>query len=788
MVGIRLRTDSTGSAKSAFYKGTIVASSKHSTNKTDEKNSKRQNRGICKERKIPSLPKTFQRGSSGWGLPEMQGEMSSLLPDSLIASSSGYCHPNVSSYGLQEPFPTYTNAQVRGESLAAMSDRSMQSLGESFRDEERAFGSISSLKRIWSLRRDFTSARGAGFFLEEAPSIDDTELNGVSLDLDHSPIASPTKSISSLIEDLDYHSFSHNPPAPSLPSHHSSQIDFGHQYPSYWTHIPHHASTVKQSQHQHDTKRQSNEHDEQNPDTLSRSMFVNYFWNFFNIADWLTVDMIHDDRSLAALLRLILYNPIYPEFTSLQQFSWAVILGIMMGILTAVWKSLIEFSVDLVWKTVPEILLDWGVFTDLDGPFPVYHYMWITPSLFGGVLSYIFASLPKKIPSQNDWIHSLHSRGVQESDTFGLLFLLSTAGMASGLSLGPELPLMLTSGMVGSWLGILCKQSILSARVLNLTAASAAIGGFFGFPMAGALFVLEVPHRTGLQYFEALSPATISSIVAVLTNRLATGNDITGYYKYPFLNDSLPSSIFHDAIFFGLFGGAIGMVYTNVILKLKGFVHDLFHEIKDQTHQQKVEQDLTHITVSTEESSCPFHGVEVTSSMEKDYYPFTRHKQEKMLRLVIAHEPTRAGVTGAIVGIIVGMTCMFIPHVMFWGESQLQNLIDKGNTPLPVFGRGDEPSAGLVALGFCMVDRTSADGAKFGFSLGCSAAIALAKIFVTGLSIGTGIVGGHFWAPLFVGCAASHFLTDSVSILASALGVSISLSAYPCVAVSFFSY
>lgn len=82
--------------------------------------------------------------------------------------------------------------------------------------------------------------------------------------------------------------------------------------------------------------------------------------------------------------------------------------------------------------------------------------------------------------------------GVQDYRTFWPLFFLSTGGMLSGLSLGPELPLILTAGMIGSRLGLMCKQSVLQARVMNLTAASAAVGGFFGFPMAGALFVLEV--------------------------------------------------------------------------------------------------------------------------------------------------------------------------------------------------------------------------------------------------------------------------------------------------------
>ena len=236
--------------------------------------------------------------------------------------------------------------------------------------------------------------------------------------------------------------------------------------------------------------------------------------------------------TLAGMVRHFLYNPISPEFTSLQQFCWAVNIGIFMGFYTAFWKEIIEKGVEFMWKELPEALLEWGVFTDLDGSFPLYHYMWICPAFCRGILSYIFAILPTPIPGQNEWIQNLHTRGVQDSETFLLLFVLATLGMMSGLSLGPELPLVLTAGMIGSWLGIKCKQSVLQARVMNITAGSAAVGGFFGFPMAGALFVMEIPHRMGLQYFEALSPATIASIVAVLCNRLTTGNDVTGYYRY----------------------------------------------------------------------------------------------------------------------------------------------------------------------------------------------------------------------------------------------------------------
>jgi H+/Cl- antiporter ClcA len=137
------------------------------------------------------------------------------------------------------------------------------------------------------------------------------------------------------------------------------------------------------------------------------------------------------------------------------------------------------------------------------------------------LLSYINASyVDNPVPGQNEWIESLHRVGIMDHKMFFQVVILSTLGMMSGLSLGPEMPLVLAAGMVGSKIALMTKQSVLSARVINLTACSAAIGGFFGFPMAGALFVLELPHRMGLQYFEALSPAVISSIISVIVNRI----------------------------------------------------------------------------------------------------------------------------------------------------------------------------------------------------------------------------------------------------------------------------
>jgi len=424
--------------------------------------------------------------------------------------------------------------------------------------------------------------------------------------------------------------------------------------------------------------------------------------------------------------------------------------------------------------------------------------MWICPTIYGCVLSYAFAALPTKIPNQNDWISNIHSKGVQEADTFLQLFLLATLSFTSGLSLGPELPLVLTAGMAGSYLGILTRQSVLQARVLNLVAASSAVGGFFGFPMAGALFVLELPHRSGVQYFEALTPAIMGSIVSVLTNRLIVKNDVTGYYKYPFLTSSLPSYIFWHAIIFGLFGTVLGIMYAKSVLKLKKWVHDIFHYHEDtQLNLPGIAagKNISGDTDDEETGELDFSAMVESSplvpktsqkfkSIEHVDYCSLFNQIVSMSKRGIKSEPHRAAVAGAIAGCLVGVIGMFLPHVMFWGESQLQSLIDKGRTPLPIFGRENEPTADLTAWSRCLVERSNELTFEDGYPLVCSISIVVAKIMTTGLSLGTGIIAGHFWGPLFIGCAASHLLTDFANLISHHFfGQQAAISTYPCVAM-----
>jgi H+/Cl- antiporter ClcA len=277
----------------------------------------------------------------------------------------------------------------------------------------------------------------------------------------------------------------------------------------------------------------------------------------------------------------------------------------------------------------------------------------------------------------------------------------------------------------------------------------------------------------GLQYFEALSPATVSSIVAVLTNRLVVGNDVTGYYSYPFLTTTLPSGIFTSSIVYGFFGAAVGVAYAVGCKKFKTVAHDLFPTSPAVPTENPTDEGTPRRT-----------GGEKKPLLERqDHKKHARYGPSSPSVFLRVCRAIRIASAGCLVGAIVGGIGMFIPHSMFWGEAQLQTLIDKGRTPLPVFGVAGEATADLVALGRCMIDGRDAAAVRAGFGIQCSFAISVAKVITTGLSLGTGIVGGHFWGPLFVGCSSGHFLTEVVRLFSEQTGYGGSLSRYPCLVI-----
>ena len=247
----------------------------------------------------------------------------------------------------------------------------------------------------------------------------------------------------------------------------------------------------------------------------------------------------------------------------------------------------------------------------------------------------------------------------------------------------------------------------------------------------------------------------IASIVAVLVNRMVTGNDVTGYYKYPFLTTSLPSSIFSDAIVYGLYGSFVGILYAHGTKYIKGCVNSWFSAPHSKDHGRNDHDLSSGKDKNTGKDITVGNGSAETVpliSVTKKTFVFKPQSRRTLLGcvkacfcLAIPNKAHRATVAGIVAGSMVGVVGIFVPHTLFWGEAQLQNLIDKGRTPLPVFGQGNsgKATAGFLAHAMCMIDPADKEAIRAGFNLECSALIAVAKVIVIGLSLGTGIIGGR---------------------------------------------
>lgn len=112
-------------------------------------------------------------------------------------------------------------------------------------------------------------------------------------------------------------------------------------------------------------------------------------------------------------------------------------------------------------------------------------------------------------------VNNLHMRnGRLDPSQNRSMAIISMLSICFGGSAGPEAPLVQLCGSLGSWLGEKLRIRPREQRTATLAGMASALGSFFGSPMGGAIFALEIPHRRGLEYYEALMPSILSGATA----------------------------------------------------------------------------------------------------------------------------------------------------------------------------------------------------------------------------------------------------------------------------------
>lgn len=111
-------------------------------------------------------------------------------------------------------------------------------------------------------------------------------------------------------------------------------------------------------------------------------------------------------------------------------------------------------------------------------------------------------------------VDNIHiSGGSDDARALRSLIPVSLLGIAAGSALGPEAPLVQTAGTAGTVVGKRSACEPDRIRILTITGMASAFTVLFGAPLGSAIFALEILHRRGLEYYEALMPALGGALI-----------------------------------------------------------------------------------------------------------------------------------------------------------------------------------------------------------------------------------------------------------------------------------
>lgn len=202
---------------------------------------------------------------------------------------------------------------------------------------------------------------------------------------------------------------------------------------------------------------------------------------------------------------------------------------------------------------------------------PEHHSPWVHVGVMAGaglgvaLLSWWFGA-PGNVELLVDNIHTMGGR-VRRGEWKSLL-PMALLCVASGGALGPEAPLVQTTGTLGTALARRLHLSKHDRRILTITGMAAGFTALFGAPLGGAVFALEILHRRGMEYYEALLPALIGSLCGYLVYALATGVGLEPAWHFPPV-DALTPMDFLLAAGAGVAGAALAFGFEHLVKLLQ---------------------------------------------------------------------------------------------------------------------------------------------------------------------------------------------------------------------------
>jgi H+/Cl- antiporter ClcA len=296
----------------------------------------------------------------------------------------------------------------------------------------------------------------------------------------------------------------------------------------------------------------------------------------------------------------------------------ALTIGTVCGVAAWVYYAALEWSLEFLWTTLPQKVVV--------GHWPEHlYFLWIPlvgfPMAACVGLTVVYMGEPGDLPYT---VKCVHEKAYVAMDHVLPMVAASQFSILAGGSLGPEAPLVAICAALGGFIS----RSIFGTTNRNLVrkhtlmGMAGALAAFFGCPLGGSLFAMEVNSRFGIEYFEHTLEAIMCGEVCLAVFRTLAKLPIQSIWA---LTDmplpySSPVEIMQ--------GAAIGVVGAGVAWCFANFhwaVMSLFGTYKLLDNENAVSR----------------------------------------------------GLAGAVVVCLMGM---LIPQTMFWGEFEFQAIATMANT------------------------------------------------------------------------------------------------------------
>ncbi|KAL9185531.1 hypothetical protein ACHAXT_003308 [Thalassiosira profunda] len=242
----------------------------------------------------------------------------------------------------------------------------------------------------------------------------------------------------------------------------------------------------------------------------------------------------------------------FAEGTIPQSIIVATVIGIVCGVVAFLYYSVLDYFLELIWKVLPEMFV-------VDRWPENLYVLWIplvtfTLSACCG-LSIYYLGEPGDLAYT---IKCVHEKGYKGTSHILPMVAASQFTILAGGSLGPEAPLVAICAATAGFISrrVFKQRNRNVVRKHTFMGMSGALSAFFGVPLGGSLFALEVTSRFGIEYFEHLIEAIFAGEVCVVVFRGLAGLPLEHIWEIvtprPSIHEAQPYQI--------LLGGGIGLL------------------------------------------------------------------------------------------------------------------------------------------------------------------------------------------------------------------------------------